>query len=229
MTDIGRVQAELGMFSFLQHHSVLLRMWLRFSQDSAFVFHCCSWWGWAGISPGLLQTCYIKFVTQLCRKGDVSRRTAILCFARRALPTSARCSPAAPELQQAQNATSRSSYVRIVERKQIIVPPIDVSKRLCFCSTVQQNHPGRMDDPAASFSSSGPAASSCDPAAPRSQIPELAVGISNKAQIGVEQDTEADEYVPASPITVNTMQQLLKRPFADVLKEITATMQVSAA
>lgn len=134
MTDIGRVLAELGMFSFLQHHSVLLRMWLRFSQDSAFVFHCCSWWGWAGISPGLLQTCYIKFVTQLCRKGDVSsRRTAILCFARRALPTSARCSPAAPELQQAQNATSRSSYVRIVEHKQIIVPPIAVSKRLCFC------------------------------------------------------------------------------------------------
>lgn len=60
-------------------------------------------------------------------------------------------------------------------------------------------------------------------------MPELAVGISNKAQIGVEQDTEADESVPASPITVNTMQQLLKRPFADVLKEITATMQVSSA
>lgn len=94
--------------------------------------------------------------------------------------------------------------------------------------TVQQNHPGRMDDPAASFSSSGPAASSCDAAAPRSQIPELAVGISNKAQIGVEQDTEADESVPASPITVNTMQQLLKRPFADVLKEITTTMQLKS-
>jgi hypothetical protein len=43
------------------------------------------------------------------------------------------------------------------------------------------------------------------------------------------QDANMDESVPASPITVNTMQQLLKRPFAEVLKEITATLQVCPA
>jgi hypothetical protein len=85
-----------------------------------------------------------------------------------------------------------------------------------------------MDEPAASLGSSGLPVPSCDPAASKSEMPELEVQNSTGA-LGNQQEGEADDSVPASPITVNTMQQLLKRPFADVLKEITATMQVCHA
>lgn len=47
-----------------------------------------------------------------------------------------------------------------------------------------------------------------------------------EAEHGPGQQGAEEESSPASPITVNTMAQLLKRPFGDVLKEIAANLQV---
>lgn len=82
-----------------------------------------------------------------------------------------------------------------------------------------------MEEPAASFGSSGSVSSSCIPAESTTGVPDIV--ITKNYDEGTEQeDEDMANSVPASPITVSTMQQLLKRPFAEVLKEITATLQV---
>jgi hypothetical protein len=90
-----------------------------------------------------------------------------------------------------------------------------------------------MAEAAAMPNSSGCAAadtamSSSNAAVTGNDIPDIQSQDGSTAS-GENQDADLDDSVPASPITVNTMQQLLKRPFADVLKEITATLQVISA
>jgi hypothetical protein len=85
-----------------------------------------------------------------------------------------------------------------------------------------------MEEQAASLGSSGLEVAVCssESAAVRSEVPNINLQHYTGAMEN-EVDVETGDSAPASPITVNTMQQLLKRPFPDVLKEITATMQVS--
>eukprot|EP00882_Tetradesmus_deserticola_P005591 GHRQ01005887.1.p1 GENE.GHRQ01005887.1~~GHRQ01005887.1.p1 ORF type:complete len:513 (+),score=105.59 GHRQ01005887.1:224-1762(+) len=85
----------------------------------------------------------------------------------------------------------------------------------------------KMDEPTASFGSTSPATSSFIPVASKNGLPDI-LTYSTSDGVAHEKDENLEETVPASPITVSTMQQLLKRPFADVLKEITATLQMKS-